>query len=56
MMSGAGNLSNVWDWSFFWDTFGFLLRIVSPFQLIMIAILAVGLLLAVVILAARKTK
>lgn len=49
-----GNLSNVWDFSFFWGIFAFLLQTVAPFVLIIIAIVAVGLLLKVVIRAIRE--
>lgn len=48
------NLSGVWDWSFFWDTFGFILRTVASFLMIVVAIIAVGMLLNVVINAIRN--
>lgn len=48
------NLSGVWDWSFFWDSFGFFLRSVAPFLMLIVAIIAVGLLLLVVIRAVRN--
>jgi hypothetical protein len=48
------NLSGVWDWTFFWDTFGFTLRTVSNFLMIIVAIVAVGMLLNVVIKAVRN--
>ncbi|MBM7543250.1 PTS ascorbate transporter subunit IIC [Amphibacillus cookii] len=48
------NLSGVWDWSFFWDTFGFILRTVANFLMILVAIIAVGMLLKVVIRAVRE--
>ncbi|MDP4086017.1 MAG: PTS ascorbate transporter subunit IIC [Bacillota bacterium] len=47
------SLSNVFDWDFFWGTFGFLLKTVSPFVMLVVAIAAVGLLLAAVISAVR---
>ncbi len=47
------NLSGVWDWTFFWNTFGFLLKTVSTFPMIIVAIIAVGMLLTVVIAAVR---
>jgi ascorbate-specific PTS system EIIC-type component UlaA len=50
-MSG---LSNVFDWDFFWGTFGFILKTVAPFVTIIIAIIAVGLLIASVIRAVRS--
>lgn len=43
------NLSGVWDWAFFWNTFGFLLKTVATFLLIIIAIKGVGMLLEAVI-------
>lgn len=48
------NLSGVWDWSFFWDTFGFILRTVASFLMIIVAIISVGMLLSVVIRAVRE--
>lgn len=50
------NLSGVWDWSFFWDTFGFIIRTVAPFLLIIVAIIAVGMLLLVVIRAVKASR
>jgi hypothetical protein len=48
------NLSGVWDWTFFWNTFGFLLKTVASFLMIIVAIIAVGMLLNVVITAVRN--
>lgn len=48
------NLEGVWDWAFFWDTFGFILRTVASFLMIIVAIIAVGMLLNVVIKAVRE--
>lgn len=48
------NLAGVWDWTFFWDTFGFILKTVASFLMIIVAILAVGMLLQVVINAVRN--
>lgn len=50
------NLSGVWDWGFFWDTFGFILRTVASFLMIIVAIIAVGMLLQVVIRAVRNSR
>lgn len=50
------NLSGVWDWNFFWDTFGFLLKTVASFLMIIVAIIAVGMLLDVVIRAIRSSR
>lgn len=48
------NLSGVWDWSFFWETYGFMLKTVANFLMIIVAIIAVGMLLSVVIKAIRN--
>lgn len=50
------NLSGVWDWTFFWNTFGFILKTVASFLMIIVAIIAVGMLLQVVINAVRNGK
>lgn len=50
------NLSSVWDWNFFWDNFGYILKIAAPFVMIVVAIIAVGMLLQVVINAVRNGK
>ena len=50
------NLAGVWDWSFFWDTFGFILKTIASFLMIIVAIIAVGMLLQVVINAVRNGK
>lgn len=47
------SLSNVFDWNFFWGVFGFFLKTVSPFVMLVVAISAVGLLIAGVIGAIR---
>lgn len=49
-----GSLSGVWDWDFMWSTFGFILKLVSPFVMIIVAIVAVGLLLGLVIRAVKQ--
>lgn len=48
-----GSLTGVWDWDFMWSTFGFILKLVAPFVMIIVAIIAVGLLLKLVIQAVR---
>lgn len=48
------DLKNVWDFDFMWDTFAFILKIVAPFLMIIIAILGVGALLYMVVIAVRK--
>jgi hypothetical protein len=50
------NLSGVWDWTFFWNTYGFILKTVANFLMIIVAIIAVGMLLSVVIKAVRNSR
>lgn len=52
----ALNLSGVWDWSFYWDSFGYILKTVANFLMVIVAIIAVGMLLNVVINAIRNGK
>lgn len=47
-------LANVFDWDFFWGVFGFILKIVAPFVMLIIALYAVGILLRNVIAAVRQ--
>jgi ascorbate-specific PTS system EIIC-type component UlaA len=47
------SLSNVFDWSFFWGVFGFILKVVAPFIMLIIAIVAVGLLIKNIIAAVK---
>lgn len=51
-----GSLTNIFDWSFFWGVFGFFLKLVSAFVMLIVAIYAVGLLLKMVISAIRQGK
>ncbi|MFC4323681.1 PTS ascorbate transporter subunit IIC [Litchfieldia salsa] len=48
------SLSNVFDWSFFWGVYGFMLKIASPFVMLIVAIIAVGLLIGGIISAIRQ--
>lgn len=48
-----GSLSNVFDWDFFWGVFGFFLKTISPFIMLVVAIIAVGLLIRAVISAIK---
>ena len=50
------NLSGVWDWTFYWNTFGFILKTVANFLMVVVAIIAVGMLLSVVIKAVRNSR
>ncbi|KAF6687753.1 PTS ascorbate transporter subunit IIC [Bacillus cereus group sp. MYBK249-1] len=49
-------LSNVYDWDFFWNTFGMLFKMNSSFVMIVIAISAVCLLIGGVIAAVMQKK
>ncbi|SDW82043.1 hypothetical protein SAMN04489725_1168 [Alicyclobacillus hesperidum] len=40
---------NVWDWNFFWQVFQNFLSSESPFVLIVVAAMVVGILLAVIV-------
>lgn len=51
-----GSLSGVWDWDFLWSTFGFLLKLVAPFVVIIVAIYAVGILIQQVIAAVKSSR
>lgn len=48
------DLANIWDFDFMWSTFAFILKTVAPFLMIIIAILAVGLLLVMVVRAVKN--
>ncbi|UOQ47217.1 PTS ascorbate transporter subunit IIC [Gracilibacillus caseinilyticus] len=50
------NLSGVWDWNFYWESFGFFLKTVAPFLMITVAVITVGLLLFVVIRAVKNSR
>lgn len=48
------DLKNVWDFTFLWDTFAFILKIAAPFLMIIIAILGVGALLMMVVRSVKE--
>lgn len=50
------NFSNLIDWSFFWSVFQNIFFSVSPFALIPVAIMCVGLVLLVVITAVKAAR
>jgi len=50
------SLSNVFDWDFFWGIFGFFMKIVAPFIMLIVGIYAVGLLLKQIIGAIRGNR
>lgn len=45
------NLEDIWDFDFLWEVFAFILKIVAPFLMLIIAILGVGALLYMVVKA-----
>lgn len=47
---------NVWDWGFFWNIFNNFLASTSPFVLIIVAAIVVGILLAVIVRAVKGAK
>lgn len=47
-------LKDIWDFDFMWDTFAFILKLVAPFLMIIIAILGVGALIIIVVIAVKK--
>ena len=49
-----GDMSNVFDWTFFWGVFSFFLKTVAPFLMLIIAIFAVGWLLKMVVGAVKS--
>mgnify|MGYP000564563486 CR=1 FL=1 len=48
------DVKNLWDLAFMWETFGFILKIVAPFLMIIIAIIGVGMLLQMVVAAVKR--
>jgi len=50
------DLENVWNFDFMWDNFFFILKVVAPFVLIIIAILAGGRLLKMVVGAVKEAR
>ncbi|NHN35542.1 PTS ascorbate transporter subunit IIC [Paenibacillus agricola] len=51
------NVSDVWDWDFFWSMFRNFMATASPFVMIPVVVIVVGMLLTVIIRAvagARK--
>lgn len=54
LLSAPADLANVFDWSFFWGVFGFLMSVASPFVMLSVAISAVGLLIFVIVRAVRN--
>lgn len=55
-MAGNLNVSDVWDWAFFWQMFRNFMATVSPFVMIPTVIMAVGLLIGVIILTISRAR
>ena len=52
-MQGATQLNDIWDFTLLWDTIAYILKLVSPFALIVVAILSVGAIMLLVVYVAR---
>lgn len=50
------NVSDVWDWTFFWQMFRNNMATASPFVMIVVAVIVVGLLLTVIIRAVSRAR
>ena len=48
------DVENLWNFDFMWEVFGFLLKIVAPFLMIIIAIIAVGMLIGYIVSAVKN--
>jgi hypothetical protein len=50
------NVSDVWDWVFFWQMFRNFMSTASPFVMIAVVVLVVGMLLGAIISAVRGAR
>lgn len=50
------NVSDIWDWAFFWSMFRNFMATASPFVMIPVAVIVVGLLLGVIIKAVSRSR
>lgn len=50
------NTGDIFDWSFFWQNFGYFAKMGGPFVMIAVAVLVVGMLFIMVILAVAAGK
>ena len=50
------NVSDVWDWTFFWQMFRNFMATASPFVMIPVVVIVVGLLISVIIRAVARSK
>lgn len=52
--SGITNVDNLWNWSFMWENFEYFAKLAAPFVMIAVAVLMVGALLIMIIVAVKK--
>lgn len=50
------NVSDLWDWTFFWQMFRNFMGTAAPFVMIVMVVLVVGLLLTVIIRAVSRAR
>lgn len=50
------NVSDVWDWPFFWSMFRNFMATVAPFVMIPLAVIVVGLLVTIIISAVARSR
>lgn len=50
------NVSDVWDWNFFWQMFRNFMATSSPFVMIPVAVIVVGLLIGVIISSVARSR
>ena len=50
------NVSDIWDWPFFWSMFRNFMATAAPFVMIPVVVIVVGLLLKVIIQSVAKAK
>lgn len=53
-MGGITAVGNIWDFGFMWENFEYFAKLASPFVMIAVAILAVGALLVLIVVAVKK--
>ncbi|GBK66264.1 hypothetical protein PbDSM24746_62860 [Paenibacillus macerans] len=50
------NVSDIWDWNFFWQMFRNFMATAAPFVMIVVVVVVVGLLIGVIIRAVSRAK
>lgn len=50
------NVSDLWDWTFFWQMFRNHMGTAAPFVMVVVVVLVVGLLLSVIIQAVTRAR